>query len=125
MRWKMAPWKGHKGLFEPRYERDCESCVFQRRFDLIFKDDELDDAEERLMAFDLWLCPTGDLTGSVILRHGSEGSEYYSVPTNMLLQCAIDLGSPDESKWWPVLKWLVDQRLVESHFTKKVSEETQ
>lgn len=68
---------------EPRYDHDCEQCVFLGRFD---HDGPLSDGNTERMECDLYACPGSIMGGSLIARHSSDGPEYSSMPTEMVIE---------------------------------------
>lgn len=53
---------------EPRYEHDCDACVF---------------IESHALG-DIWVCPGSVLGPTVIIRRGDEPWDYWSMPGDVL-----------------------------------------
>lgn len=58
---------------DKNYEHDCESCTF------LGKDIEADSGT----LVDMYFCSQNDLP-SIVMRYGDEGSEYMSVPIQII-----------------------------------------
>lgn len=97
---------------KPKYQHTCTACVYLGSYTR-----SLTHVGDKPTAHDLYYCPQTELSGSVIARYGSEGSEYQSTAIELLAgrACGPELAEGMRR----AIKYLADHQTMTNHVDAK------